>query len=293
MKKNLLILAVLIAGCTSPKKEQATETEIPEATEKINLTLKWSTDKVMQVPEAALYDEERNVIYVANMGPNLRGEKDGNGFISKLSTDGEVLALEWVAGLHDPKGMGLANGKLYVTDIDDIVEIDPEKGQVIQRIAVENAVFLNDLTSDEEGNVYFADSNAHEVLVYKDGEVSSLFQGDTLANPNGVLAVGGKVHALSFSKGRIVTIDPVDKSIVSAEYGIQNADGIVESFGGLLASSWGGKIYFLEGEKSTLVLDTQPDSIQAADIAYIPDSNTLLVPTFFDNRLMAYEVSKK
>lgn len=46
----------------------------------------------LQVPECVLYDKERDVIYVTNLNyePRL---KDGNGFVSRLSTTGEILDL--------------------------------------------------------------------------------------------------------------------------------------------------------------------------------------------------------
>ena len=40
----------------------------------------------------------------------------------------------------------------------------------------------------------------------------------------------------------------------------------------------------------TLVLDTRKDSISAADIEYVKSKNLLLVPTFFKNTVVAYEV---
>ncbi|MBD3241028.1 MAG: hypothetical protein GF331_10620 [Chitinivibrionales bacterium] len=36
-----------------------------------------------------------------------------------------------------------------------------------------------------------------------------------------------------------------------------------------------------------LLLDTRKDKVNAADIEYIPDRQLLLVPTFFDDRVVA------
>jgi hypothetical protein len=44
--------------------------------------------------------------------------------------------------------------------------------------------------------------------------------------------------------------------------------------------------------KNTKLLDTSADKINAADIEYIPEKRLLLVPTFFKNTVVAYEVSK-
>jgi hypothetical protein len=39
-----------------------------------------------------------------------------------------------------------------------------------------------------------------------------------------------------------------------------------------------------------LIFDTTNDKINAADIDYIPEKQLLLVPTFLDNRAMAYKL---
>jgi hypothetical protein len=39
-----------------------------------------------------------------------------------------------------------------------------------------------------------------------------------------------------------------------------------------------------------LLLNTSTEKINAADIKYIPANHLLLVPTFLDNRVMAYEI---
>ena len=63
-------------------------------------------------PESALYDSERNVIYVSNVnGPAT--EKNGQGYIAKLSPEGNLIEKVWLGGLDAPKylsGLGLAHG---------------------------------------------------------------------------------------------------------------------------------------------------------------------------------------
>src|SRR5215204_3630946 len=69
-------------------------------------------------PESAVFDSATGIIYVSNVNGDDPAAKDGNGFISKLGTDGKVITLEWVKGLDSPKGLVLANGKLYAADVD-------------------------------------------------------------------------------------------------------------------------------------------------------------------------------
>ncbi|MFO1435521.1 MAG: hypothetical protein U1F34_03850 [Gammaproteobacteria bacterium] len=53
----------------------------------------WEADAVFKQPESALFDMERNVIYVSNMDGDANA-KDGHGFISRMTADGQVTDLE-------------------------------------------------------------------------------------------------------------------------------------------------------------------------------------------------------
>ena len=63
------------------------------------------------------------VYFVANINGSPLG-KDGNGFISRLTRDGKVDSLKFIAGgrggavLNAPKGMAISGDTLWVADID-------------------------------------------------------------------------------------------------------------------------------------------------------------------------------
>jgi hypothetical protein len=92
----------------------------------------WQTTGLKH-PESALPDPTATFAYVSNVnGQPL--DKDGNGFISKVSLkDGKALEVEWAKGLDAPKGLALANGHLYAADIDKLVEIDAGSGKILVR----------------------------------------------------------------------------------------------------------------------------------------------------------------
>ena len=106
----------------------------------------WEATAGLITPESVLIDEEIDVIYVASINGNS-AEKDGNGFISRLNSDGSIKDLMWVNNLDAPKGMAAYDGKLYVSDIDRLVEIDLESGRVISKYHAADAVFLNDVAA--------------------------------------------------------------------------------------------------------------------------------------------------
>lgn len=102
----LPVFMILFFACKpqQPAKEGMAE-KIP------TLTRLWTTDTVLRTPESVLYDKAHDIIYVANVNLNP-WEKDGNGFISRLDTKGNILELQWVSGLNGPKGMGILNDHL-------------------------------------------------------------------------------------------------------------------------------------------------------------------------------------
>src|SRR5690606_30448945 len=76
-------------------------------------------------PESVIFDNARNVLYVSNVGED---EEAGQGYISRLTHDGEVTEAQWVTGLKGPKGMAVNDDRLYVSDVDRLVAIDIEAG---------------------------------------------------------------------------------------------------------------------------------------------------------------------
>ncbi len=98
-------------------------------------------------PESVATDGE--FYYVSNVGRELMpSEKDGDGFISKLNANGEVLELKWIEGLDAPKGMAILNGAIYTADVDKVRGYDIASQKKILELDFSRygTVFLNDLT---------------------------------------------------------------------------------------------------------------------------------------------------
>ncbi|MEJ0033865.1 MAG: ATP/GTP-binding protein [Bacteroidota bacterium] len=254
------------------------------------LTMKWASDTTLTTCESVLYDSKADVLYVADIA-GKPDSVDGVGFIAKLGLDGKVIDAQWVKGLNAPKGMGIANGKLYVADITDLVEIDPATGTVTKKYPVAGSQFLNDVTTDASGKVYVSDSNTGVVTVLENGALTSYLSG--VAGVNGLLADGNTFLVASFSGGTLNTVDGSKQVILKAD-SVENADGIeAVGDGGYLVSSWNGKVTYVAPDGTTTkILDTTGDKNQsAADIEYIAEKKLLLVPTFFGNKVVAYELA--
>ena len=55
------------------------------------------------------------------------------------------------------------NSKLYVSDITDLVEIDIASGKIIKRFNAPGSSFLNDVVSDNQGNIYVSDTGTNTI----------------------------------------------------------------------------------------------------------------------------------
>jgi hypothetical protein len=244
----------------------------------------WETDSVFRTPESVLYESKTNMLYVANMNP----DHPGAGSIGRMSADGKTVVTDWVGGLTSPKGMGIYRGMLYVAELTAVAVIDIEKAVVVKRIPVEGAAFLNDITIDKKGNVYVSDSRTLKVHRIVKGIVGTLVQ--NLQGPNGLLAVGADLLVLD--KGNLVRVT-AGGQVGSITIGMDpTTDGVEEvKENEYLVSSWNGVLYYINanGNKQTL-LDTRTQKINSADIGYDAKRRIVYVPTFFGNRVVAYEL---
>lgn len=257
-----------------------------------DLTKLWETPAVLKTPESVLYDYQRDIIYVSNVNGNP-SEKDGNGFISTIKSDGNIDKLEWVTGLNAPKGMGLIGNLLYVSDIDEIVEIDVLNRKILQRYPVPGSKFLNDITCDEAERVFVSDMQDQKIYVLYDGKVSLWLADPRLEGVNGLLTWDAwDEDAFAGVKNAILRIYDDGRSVEEWISETGSIDGLVtDGKGNFLFSDWAGRVYrAAPQEKPVKLLDTTPVKINAADIDFILNKDILLVPTFFDNRVVAYKV---
>jgi len=68
-------------------------------------------------------------------------------------------------------------------------------------------------------------------------------------------------------------------------------DGIrVDNNGNYIVSLWKGKIYRVKDSgEIELIFHTENKGYFTADFEYIPEKNLLIIPTFFENRVVGYK----
>lgn len=253
------------------------------------LTKLWESDKVFRVPESVLFSKEHNCLFVSNIDGKPT-EKDGTGYIAKVGPDGKIIEEKFVAGLNAPKGMGIYNNMLYVTDIDEVISIDIKTRSIVLRTPVEDSRFLNDVTIDEKGVVYFSDMNTGMIHRLVNGKPELYISG--IEGVNGLFM--GKENLYAVAKGVLWQIKKNKEKTAVARGMDESSDGLIKlSDGSFMASSWNGIVYGISAAgKIKPLLDTRSLKLNTADIGADTENYILYVPTFFGNTIAAYKYKK-
>ncbi len=256
----------------------------------------WATEAVLDVVESVCFNyESQDGELFASCINGKPAEKNGKGYIAKFNKDGNVIQREWVKGLDAPKGMAIVKNILYVSDIDHIVLIELETAKILKRIKVPGARFLNDVTADlNDGTLYFTDSETKKIWTLEGEKPVQFFTYSKFKALNGILSLGPFLVVADMGTGVIYKLEVNRRKIEPIAEGIKGADGIVQvGKSDFLISCWAGEVWWVSesGEKKKL-LDTLSDKLNAADIEYLPKEKLLLVPTFYGNSVMSYELEK-
>ncbi|WP_375201915.1 SMP-30/gluconolactonase/LRE family protein [Hyphococcus sp.] len=215
------------------------------------------------------------------------GAKDGEGWISILSEDGDIVTEKFAEGLDAPKGMAVHEGRLYVADLDQVRIFNAETGEPAGTIAIDGARFLNDATV-WGGAVYVSDSGGASIHKV-DGEAATLWlENDRLGGINGLLGDGDTLYISTMESGSLFAAD-ADATLTEIASGMENADGIgLVPGGGWLVSSWPGAIYYVSPEgETTELLDTREAGILQNDLTMFGD--LVIVPNWRPGTVTAWK----
>jgi hypothetical protein len=263
---------------------------------------KWSLTGFSH-PESVDLDIAHQVFYVSNIG-GAPLDKDGNGFISKVSRDGKLLEQKWITGgLNAPKGIVMQGFNMWVTDIDRLAQIDTRTGKIVNFFDAPGAVFLNDPAVDANGNVYVSDIAKKTIWQLKDGKMAVwLDQG--LPHINGLRVIhGGKLLVAGWglgmhddgstdSAGNLFTVDLATKAIASLGDGrpVGNLDGLERgTHGSFLATDFvaGGLLRIKRDGSFEQLVDLKPGS---ADLDVIDKGKTAVIPRMLEDTVTAYSI---
>ncbi len=287
----LLACLPLVASAAEPAAESATEP---------TLELAWEAAG-FSAPESVVFDPQVQRYYVSNMGSWGEGATPGDGFISVLDADGGLQTLRWIEGLENPKGLALANDRLYVGDDDALVEIDPGEASILARHRPEGGPGgFNDVTADADGNVYVFSRRLDTVFrLAADGFVPwRTLDPHQTGRPNGLRVDAGRLLTGSWEvpvadggqaqPGHLSAIDLAQGSVGRVPGPSGHIDGIEpDGAGGLTVTDWTrGEVMHVDAAGNSRLL-LRPGK-GAADHLYRIDAQLLVVPQLLDDVVRAY-----
>ena len=308
----LLILATSGMAFSTGLNTMLNNNQVVQAQqEQIKINNVWETPDILKNPESVVYAAKQDTLFVSNID-GKPDQKDQKGFISKVyPSNGTITELNWITGLNAPKGMAIYNdSKLYVSDITDLVEIDIANGRIIKHYNAPGSAFLNDVASDNHGNIYVSDTGINTIYKLDPNlkNITSLqvwLQSPELNSPNGLYVDNNKNKLIVASLGDlskpgagIEVVDLKSKTITTL-----GKEGTTSPFGGLdgiesdaagmhyyVTDNPVGKVYTVnaDGTGYGTLIDLQRKG--TADLEFIPGQNMIIIPIMQDNKIAAYKL---
>lgn len=268
----------------------------------------------MKEPESVHYDADQDVYFVSNInGPSLA--KDGNGFISRLKSDGTIDQLHWVQSgrngvtLNAPKGIVLVADTLWVADIDFVRGFNRRTGAPVANIDLsgKGAVFLNDAAVGPDGAVYVTDTelkpdargnmthpNTDRILRIAPNRATSIaLESDRLQRPNGIIwdTRNNRFIVVPLGGDTVVTWRPGQTQPTPLVTGPGQFDGVIVTRDGSLfvCSQATSSVDILVGNRLVPAIENVEG---CADIGYDAKHDRIAVPLITQNRVAFYEVPR-
>ncbi len=242
--------------------------------------------KNLPVPESVLYNKQDKSLFVSLID-GVGNVKDGNGGVVILNLDGTIKNAGWIQGLNAPKGLARFKNTLFVADLTAVVSIDIPSGKIINTMEIEGAVFLNDITVDNSGVAYVSDTRTNKI--YRVSKGSYQLYMDSVSNANGLKWIKGNLYALAGDK--LIKINKQKKVTVIAKGFEASGDGLEQlKNGDFLVTCWAGIIYYVKADGTIRKLQDVRGKMNTADLGYNPDTDTIYIPTFNQNSVIAYQL---
>jgi len=252
----------------------------------------------LAMPESASYDPASGTLFVSNVNsPDMSA--NGQGYISQVSLDGELMTEKFAEGLNAPKGTFVADGRLYVAGVEELVEIDLASGEVLNRYAAPGATFLNDVAVADDGTVYVTESLQGAIYTLQDGELTQWLADPALAGANGIIVDGdnllvatmgdisGGFENLEPSTVKSVNISTMEVTDFGSAEPIGALDGIELVEDGVLVTDNSGGRLVLVADDGTIT-EVGQTGAGAADHEYVAEENLVVIPMLQGNEVVAY-----
>jgi len=297
--------AVALALTCGACRREPPKTPAPPPTAPVNIRVAGAG---LSSPESVLYDSAADAYLVSNINGSAFA-KDDNGFITRLTPDGHVATLKWIAGgmhgvtLNGPKGMGIKGDTLFVADIDAVRLFNRRTGAPLASVPIPGATFLNDIAVGPDGTVYITDTGIQPLgsgsarsgadALWKLGSAHrpiAIARGSDLGGPNGIIAESGGVTMVTLGSGQIFHFDTGGVRTELPKPPAGGLDGIVRlPDGSLLVTSWEANAIYRRSGAGQYTVEVA-GATSPADIGWDPVRHRLLIPLLTLNQIEIREL---
>jgi sugar lactone lactonase YvrE len=260
-----------------------------------------------RTPESVIWYAAPDVYLVSNIHGNP-GDKDNNGFITRVTPEGSIDNSFIVGGrngvtLNAPKGLALVGDTLWVTDIDEVRAFHANTGAPLAGVRIPNAVFLNDIVAGPDGVLYVSDTGIkfgaggmehpgpdRIYRISRERQVTVALEGHMLSGPNGVAwdRENDRLIVAPFASASLLSWKTGDQGPTVIATGAGQYDGVEVVNGGIWVSSWAdSSVYRYQDGEGTNLIKGVPNP---ADIGYDGKRNRMLIPLFTEDRLEIWQL---
>lgn len=244
-------------------------------------------------PESAAYDPIHNRYFISNFG-------DGN--IIEIDSIGNKHYFK--KGLTKSLGMIIQKDVLYVVSnfkrVTGFSLTDTSKNMAI---TIKEAMFLNDITGDNNGSLYITDSNAKKIFKLKsDLTKYSTFWDTDLSDPNGILfnKYTQSIIVCNFTGNALIQSINLNDSTISVldSTEFNNLDGLtIDDQGYIYVSYWdsgnfktgfkhNGAVYKYDNAFKNNPQLVIGNLYGPADIFYNTANHELVIPSLLGNEVL-------
>jgi hypothetical protein len=252
------------------------------------LVKQWETPATLKVCESVYLNDSILFVSCINGAP---AEKNGEGYIAKVSLDGKTIQQKWITGLHAPKGMGVYGQHLYVTNIDEVAIIDIRSSKIVKRIKIPGSKFLNDIAVSTQGDVYISDYSNQCIYTIDHNGFKTFSKGPHLESVNGLWISDGDLFAGAAGLIYQFNINTKEhKPYIKNVGGVDGLEKVNDQF--MINSDWSGTVQLIatKQKEPTILISFEDQKYNAADVEFNTENQTLYIPTFFGNTVAAYKL---
>ena len=284
---GILALALLV-GCSSSKPDDtATDTTVAAHPDSARLV---ASPTGFTEPEAVRYDPDQDVYFVTNWGKGDPAAKDNNGAISRMTPDGVIAQLRFIAGgtggatLHSPRGMTIVGDTLWAVDPDAVRGFNRRTGAPVATVdfSAHKLGFLNDIAAGPDG-LYVTDTGTDRIYKISGRRVTVALADTAIGNPNGITwdGVGRRFIVVPWEDSVIKVWAPGSKTLSAlGKDGATKFDGVEilpgdrvlvssqsDSSLHLFTSGTGRPIIKTGGEPADIAVDTKRNRVAVPFVA--------------------------